>query len=318
MSLRDKFLKSFPPPQYIDVPYSSIAFSDSHLRLLSLDRLKHPAYHAEVKLESGIIDKGEVKDMEKLISLLVAQKSKLPSPFIKFSIPDDASYIFNSEVPASPGRDLRESVRFVLEENVPLPLGDVAFDFIPREVQKTADGYKARIVGIAASSSLIASYVESLRKAELEPIACMHESQATANAVIAKDFHQVAVIVHIHLQSVGIYIVKDRVVEFSSAVLVSMEDATLALKVIKSEVLKALEYWSSRLHLIAETDEALHCFVCGRHDIGKQLVFEIGEASGMTAELAQVWNNLFSLREYIPEISFEDSLKYPSAIGLCV
>jgi hypothetical protein len=38
----------------------------------------------------------------------------------------------------------------------------------------------------------------------------------------------------------------------------------------------------------------------------------------ISTSLANVWVNAFSLQDYIPDMSFEDSLRFASAVGLFV
>ena len=70
----------------------------------------------------GTIEAGIVKKAEELAKVLLEIKAKLKSPFVKFAVPDEISYVFTSKVPVVKNKDAREAVSFVLEENVPVGL----------------------------------------------------------------------------------------------------------------------------------------------------------------------------------------------------
>lgn len=314
----NKFLKNFPPPKYINVPYTGIVFSDNSIRMLALDKKnKHPVFFSEVPLEEGIIEMGKVKNEEALSKIFSEKKAGWESPFVRFSIPEETSYIFTAEIPVLPGKDARESVSFILEENVPLPLGDISFDFAVQKIDQNQNGYLAKVAVIAISTSVIAPYISSLRKAGLEPLLCVNESQATAYSVMPRGSHEVGIIVHIHKQSAGIYIVNSRLVEFSSVVSISPALSSEDLvELIKAEVLKAIDYWSAQRVKEEGEPNILHCRLCGEYENIMVLSKQICEIKDMNSSLANVWVNAFSIDDYIPEISFDDSLRFASAVGL--
>ncbi len=314
----NKFLKNFPPPQYIDVPYTGIVFSDNSVRVLVLDKKnKHPVFFSEIPLEHGIIEMGKIKNQDALSKILSEKRAELKSPFVRFSIPDETSYVFTTKVPVVAGKDAKEAVSFILEENVPLPLSDISFDFVAQEIEKSQNGYLVKVAVIAASTSLIETYVSSLRKAGLEALLCINESQATAYSVVPKGRAAVYAIIHVHKESAGIYITSGQYIEFSGVVPVppteSLQDR---LNSIKSEVLKAVAYWSERSQGTKDESSIIHCYLCGEYEILESLLREIYEIPNIRPSLANVWLNAFSIEEFLPEIPFEESLRFASAVGL--
>lgn len=314
----EKFLQNFPPPKYIDVPYAGIVFSDNSIRMLVLEKdSKHPVFSSEIKLELGVIEMGKVKNEEALSKILSEKRSELHSPFVRFSIPDETSYIFTAKVPVVLGKDAKESVSFILEENVPLPLSDISFDFIAQGIEESQEGYFANVIVVAASTSVLLPYVSSIRKAGLEPIMCMSESQATAYSVIPKDSKDISVIIHVHKKSAGIYVANGNVVEFSTVVPISLDEPMAdGIKSIKSELTRALEYSSNKLKTIKNKTGITKCYLCGEHEILKDLSIEVSQIEGLAPLLANVWSNIFSIDNYVPEIPFDSSLRMAGAVGL--
>lgn len=312
----DKFLSHFPPPKYIDVPYTGIAFSDDCVRLLNLEgKNKHPVSSLELNLEPGVIEMGKVMEFDKLSRLLSDQSRSLPSPFVKFCFPDEASYVFNAKVPVTAGHDAKESINFILEENIPLPISDISFDFSIQKVMGRDGGYSAEVAVIAASTSIIDSYTGALESAGLEPLSCVSESQAIACSIVARGSSLVQSIVQVRKRSVGIYIANGEQIEFSSVIPITPDSPAESVKSIKSELERALDYWSARRNGNVE-HPVIPCNLCGDWEVLKVLESGLGQIKMIKTQLADVWVNLFSVADYLPEIKFEDSLQFAAAAGL--
>src|SRR3989344_965097 len=305
-------LNKFPPPKFLDVPFSGIVFSDTKIKTLVLDKKNHKLVSfSESEIPTGIIESGIVKNEQALTEVLTKEKSKLSSPFVRFVIPDEVSYTFSASVPVSAAKDISESVEFILEENVPLPLSDISFDFTPLGVVD----FSATVIVTAVSSSSLASYLGVLRSASLSPLSCTNESQSMARSVIPENNKGNYAIICIHTNSVGIYITSGNIVEFSSTLAISPDDSESFASMVTLEFKKVLDYWKDKN---TSSRDLIHCFICGRHEVAKKVEQEMQKNSTIKTSLANVWTNTFSLQEYIPDMSFEDSLRFGSAVGLFV
>jgi Tfp pilus assembly PilM family ATPase len=306
-------LDKFAPPEFIDVSSVGLVFSDTSIRCLYLDPLsKKPIIYKELDLEPGVIQGGQIKNAEKLAKTLEEVRKISPTPFAKFAIPDETSYVFTAKVPVLPGRTAEESVAFVLEENVPIPLGEANFDFLPQTVENGGDGHFAQVVATATSSALVESYATALRRADFEPLLCVNESQAIAKAVIPKWFTGSSIVIYIHKSSIGIYAAKGQTIEFSST---SKVDGKNYSQTIVSELTNTHKYWEEH---DGGCRPDIKYFVCGHYEMCSSSLDEINRIECVRAKLANSWVNLFDLEGYIPDISFEDSLKFTSAIGLLI
>lgn len=303
----------FAPPEFIDVPSAALVFSDTSIRYLYLDHLtKKPLLYLDLDLEPGLIVSGQIKNPEKLVKTLAEIRKISRTPFVKFAIPDETSYVFSARVPVLPGKEAYESVAFVLEENVPIPLAESNFDFLPQIVERDAGGFRAEIVATATSSTLVESYVSLLQQAEFEPILCVNESQAIAKSVVPKTFLGNSMIVYIHKNNIGLYATKGQVVEFSST---SKVEGNNYAQTIVSELVNMHKYWEEHERI---NRHEVRYFVCGHYDICHECLGEMNRIESVKARMADVWSNVFDIEGYLPEISFEDSLKFAGAIGLLI
>jgi hypothetical protein len=311
-----KFLDKFPPPEFLDVPFTAIVFSDSNLRVLSLNKVNmHPEISLEIALEEGVIEAGVIKKPEELVKTLSEIRGKLKTPFVKFAVPDEISYVFTSKVPAVQDKDAREAVSFILEENVPLPLSDIYFDFTPIRVE-SGEASSLNMVVAAVSGSIIEGYVAALKSAGFAPIFCTNESQCIARAIVPADSKENACIIYIHRNAIGIYMTEGDSVEFSSTAAIPPDSSKeLLTSFVNAELRKSIAYWRERVGKNKSEDE-IKCFLCGKFDECKSILDNSSRLTGVEMSLGNVWVNTFSLEDYIPEISFEDSLRFAGAVGL--
>lgn len=317
-----KLLHKFPVPEFLNPHFSSMVFSDTKLKVLVLDkRNNHPLFFKEADLPAGIIESGTIQDTGALVQAISEIKSELKSDFVKFAVPDQISYIFSSSVPVYPGKDASEAVSFILEENVPLPLSDISFDFTPVRVKQTENNPTAQMVVTAVSSTTIASYTACLKEAGFEPLLCINESQAIAASVIPRAQIGNSVIICVHSDNVGIYVTRGNLVEFSSILAISPNDSGSFASLVITEFKKVVSYWREKnpnREKSEEQDTELDCYLCGRHDVCKPIINEMSKVPGVRASLANVWVNAFPLQDFIPDISFEDSLRFAGAVGLAI
>jgi Tfp pilus assembly PilM family ATPase len=316
---RKDFLKIFPPPQYIEVPYTGVIFTDNSVRMIALDKKnRHPTFAVETALEPGQIKTGEIKNTDAIAQVLAEKRALVPSPFVKFCVPDQISYVFSAKVPIVEGRDATESISFILEENVPLPLADISFDFGIKKIDRTTEGLVAEVAVMATSASTLESYINVLRKADFEPILCITESQAVAQSIIPTSYDKAATIVHLHKQSIGLYIVYDGLVIFSSVLPIQKSESIKdKSELIKTELSRAIEYSSAKTSGIAK-EQDLPCYICGEYENAVDLSKELSSISHIVQQTPDAWVNVFSVDDYIPDISFEDSLRFAPAIGLFI
>ena len=86
---------------------------------------------------------------------------------------------------------------------------------------------------------------------------------------------------------------------------------------LKDEINKLYVYWNTHKNQRGETNIPITKIILCGADSNLHGFDEYIELSlKIKTEVANVWINLFSFDDYIPELSFSDSLNYPSVIGL--
>ena len=118
----------------------------------------------------------------------------------------------------------------------------------------------------------------------------------------------------------GIYIVCERTVCFTSTIpwgkknMDSSENIVDSIDELKRELSRVNSYWVLHGHgtVISKI------IISGKGALREGLVSHCSPDVKISAEIANVWLNAFSTEEYIPNVSFEDSLDYAVASGLAL
>lgn len=141
---------------------------DRSMKLIQVVRRrgKNPPYHltgwGNIELPEGIMDHGQITDMDKLVAslerLLKESQGRVRGRAVAACLPEVKSFIKVISVPkGSEEADIKKAVRTELEQNVPLPIEEIYYDWQiisevptpePAEPEKKADA-KAAAVQIA-------------------------------------------------------------------------------------------------------------------------------------------------------------------------
>lgn len=306
--------KYFPPPQYLKPNHIGISFSDSSIKVFYFgSKLSDPEIkNMIVPLENGTITSGSITNMGNLVKKLSLVKEKFDTPFVFFTMSDELAYVFTASVPIGAGGDLTERVAFIMEENVPLPLSDVTFDFVPTKIVRSPSEDVVSVVVSAGVKREIEKFMEAFRQSGFEPVGCIHESQAVAKSVIPKGFYKTAFIIHSRENRIGIHIIKDGSVIFSTLRTTSYESYE---KDFLDEYEKFLDYCDK--YDAADNQPAKSVFVCGEFEYAKKVIDALGgyNQGPKDIKLSNVWTNVLNIDEQVPETSFEKSLSFAGSIG---
>ena len=131
--MKANFLKKlFYPPDYLSLPAAGIEICNKSIKYIELFN-KNGAYSiknfGEVLLLPNTVKDGDILNKNALIKALVEVKKNISSDFVKVSIPEEKTYVFDTRIPKEIDSDIRNVLEFKIEENVPLKLEEVFFDY---------------------------------------------------------------------------------------------------------------------------------------------------------------------------------------------
>jgi len=206
------FFKIYPSITGLDI-------SDQVLRAVQLkQRGKHfmLAGICEEKLEEGVIQDGEIKDKNKFeTSLKNIIKKKKVSRNVVYSFPELKTFVKIIDVPDLEGPELKESIRWEAEANIPIQIEDAYLDWeiIERnEIKNTKKVFLASILKRIADE-----YSDCLENAGFKIAAAETDSMALARAL--KDQNKQAFLaVNIDQMETILTMVQNGSVRFTSSI----------------------------------------------------------------------------------------------------
>lgn len=303
----------FPPEKFLKPPYTGISFSDSNIKAVSLDKSSVNGLKSViVPLEKGSIGDGSIVNMDDVVKKLAVARKSFDLPFAFFAVPDELAYVFSASIMVGSGNNAAESVAFIIEENVPLSLSETVFDFVPTRIVPSGEEYNASIVVAACVKKEVEKFIEALRRGGFEPMGCIHESQAIANALVPGKSPETLSIVHARKNRVGIYLVMNRLVLFSTLRPISEGDYG---KQFLDEYEKFSEYCSK--YNTGQNQPIKSILVCGEFEYAKKIVEASAgpESSVKDVKLSNVWTNVFEIDKHLPSVPYEESLNFAGPIG---
>lgn len=358
MSFINKFSSILTPPRYLEMSPAGLDISDQAIRFMEFSKNKDglaPKLFGEEKIPQGVIISGEIIKKDELVKILSSLKRKFSLNFVKVSLPEEKAYFFKTEIPKVENGEIRQSVEFRLEENVPVRADEALFDC--RIISKAHEESDHLDVAVSVIPKKVAeSYSEALEKSGLIPVSFEIESKAIARSA-AKDGRSGSVmIVNIRERVTVVTVVVDGTVRFTSAFSaggniiteavkknfsVSFEEAqkikdeklyvenkesiaiffSLAgiVSVIKDEVGKFYTYWLAKNDSGGESGGKIgKIIMCGKDAAIVGLKDYLSQSLKIEVEIADVWSNIFPAGSRVPEINFLDSLNFAVAIGLAI
>lgn len=313
----DRIFKYFPAPRFLNIPFAGLSISDTHIYCIQFGTKNAEAYiekYTEKVIPVGTITSGQINNKEKLISLLTDLKKELNLNYVKVSLPEEKAYLFTAKIPMVKSEEVVSAIESKIEENVPVPGGELCFDY---KLVEHREKEHLDVVVSAVPTSVIDSYVEAITLAGLSPLSLEIESQSIARALLPKKSKGTVLIVNFVAGKVGLYVATNRVVNFTSTIAVGNE-VPKNPNLLAQEVKKLFIYWHTLKDIAGKPERKINqIIICGA-DFPEDIVQYLSATEQCSIALGSVWTNIFDLSLYVPEIPFNKSLAYSTAVGLAL
>jgi Tfp pilus assembly PilM family ATPase len=308
---------AFPPPKFLDIPFAGISISDSAVRCIGFGK-KNGAMHiekyAERPLAPGIVSDGAINNQAELVDILESLKKDLKLNHVKVSVSEEKAYLFTAKIPVVNDDEVLSAIESKIEENIPVPQTELIFDYriFPHKEKNHLD-----VVVYALPIAVVDTYVETLQGAGLSLLSLEIESQVIARALLPKHDPRTVLIVNFGPDKVGLYVARRRVVRFTSTIplrggVKGNEDALL------QEIKKLYMYWHSLKENAGDPEHRItHIILCGEN-FGDTISALLSSQLKTPVSIGNVWTNIFDINKKVPDISFEDSLRYPASVGIAL
>ncbi len=313
-----KIFKAFPPPKFLDIPSAGICISDTSIRCMKFTKKNGILYlekYFEKPLSKGTIVDGQIYNAEEVIGVLSDLKKDLKLNYVKMSLPEEKAYLFTAKIPKVGNDEIKSAVESKIEENVPVSPLELTFDY--RLFERQDDKELIDVVVSAIPITLVDSYVDIAEKSGLSLLSLEMESQSIARSILPSNYTDTALIINFSTEKVGLYVASSRVVRFASTISTKGESANNPSFVMQ-EIKRLYIYWHTLKENVDRLDKKIsQIYICGE-GFDEDMISFISSKSKTPTNLANVWLNVFDINKNLPEVSFNDSLKYAGSIGLAI
>ncbi len=304
----------------------------------------------------GSISGGYIHDKDAVVGEIRKLKDALKLDFVNASLSEEKAYLFETKIPRVTRKEIRGVLEFKLEENVPIAASEAIFDYtlIAAPGHEPGDSITAGVTVLP--KKVVETYSELLNDAGLVPLSFEIEAQAISRAVIEKGDRGTYLLVNFGESKTGLFIVSNEVVHFTSTVSiggvhitqaiakylsVSIEEAGRikheyasfknkknsnlflslmnVVSALKDEINKLSVYWRTHQCSDGVLGHKIHQIVlCGRDAGLEGFADYLALAFENTVVVGNVWQNVFSLGDYVPPLGLDDSLDFAAAVGLAL
>jgi type IV pilus assembly protein PilM len=338
----------------MNLPVYALDISDFSYKYLALERHKNGVVlsdYGEGVIVPGIIHDGEVQQPEALESILRDVFSKKHIRFVAVSLPDEKGYVRPLTLAANnvTEEEIGGALALQLEDYVPLPPSEVLFEY--SLLGKKDDHYD--IVLRAFPRTSVTTYLESVEKSGATPVLVEPELAAVVRAIVPSNFDGNGMLVDwgrgrasfafftkgiVHFtatvpiagQSLADAIKQKLDVSIEEAVRLKEQDATVGptregkaaelfdaiepiVKSLTNEATRYLQYWQSHSEGQRPPERI---YLTGGESHLHGFVEHLAAATGVDVIIADPWVNVPFPHLYVPQLSWKESLRFVSNIGL--
>ena len=354
-SFGERLYAAFAPPRFLAFPLSGIDVSASGVKAARLSESPRGLVlsgHAEVRLSSGAYADGEVVDRA-AVSEAIAIAAKTAGIFsANAALPESKSFIFETTVPGAHAGEWRVAIEQHLDELVPLPPSETAFDIV--NVGKGEQG-DTSVVGIGFAGRVVDDTLSVFDEAGITVRALEGETFAMARSLLPKGDDSTALIIDIGRTTTKISIVAERIPRFATTIGIGGHALTLAVQkhfgvteeearkvkaergimpspgnedylaamlstvsAIRDEIGTRLNYWQSKAAQAGAHEPVSHGILVGGNASVRGLPEYLKEALQIPVATGEVFTNLASRDTWVPTLEYAESLAYATAIGLAL
>lgn len=348
----------FAPPRYMALPAAGIDISTSGIKTAVLaERIGglELVQYSEHLLPAGAVVGGEIADPKVVSSTIAEIAKKERIRFANIALSESRSYLFEATLEGNHATDKSAVLRALtephLDEYVPLPPADVAFDVTPVAATESS----TTVMGVGYARRVIDESLATLDEAGIVTRAIESETFSIARALMPYESTETVLIIDIGKTTTKLMVVTGQTPRFATtldiggdaltqAVMkhfgVSEEEAKkvkaekglvskdgkdeymaamlLTVSAIREEIMRRLEYWQGRAESGSAHEPVTRILLTGGNATVRGLPEYLETAIKLPVALGDVFTNLASRDRWLPPLEHMESLAYATAIGLAL
>lgn len=344
----------FAPPRYLALPAAGIDVSASGVKLAVVEERLHGfelvRYGAE-RLPLEAIKGGEITDRAAIVNAVRSLARAHGVRFANIALSESRSYLFEAEVPGTDQKAWCTSIETRLDEYVPLPPSEVAFDAVP--LGRSGDA--TRVLGVGYAHRVIEEALSVFDEAGITVRSVENEMFSVPRALMAPEDTDTVLVIDIGRTTTKLAIVAGQVPRFATTLDVGGHALTLAVQkhfgvseeeakrvkaergivrteenaeylaamlstvsVIREEIMRRLEYWQSRAAAGSTHEPVTRAILIGGNATVRGLSEYLETSLKVPVALGDVFTNLAPKEHWLPPLDYLESLAYATALGLAL
>ena len=350
----EKLRAAFAPPRYIAPPLSGIDLSTSGVKAVRL--IPSPqgltlASYTEARLLPGAFTDGEIIDRGAVITALATAARAADISAAHAALPESKSYLFETAIQDAKKVDWRTAIEQHLDELIPLPPLETAFDIVGVGQNKQGD---ALIAGVGFARRIVDDTLSVFDQAGIRICSLEGEPFAMARALVPSGDTSTALIIDVGKTTTKVSIIVGHIPRFATTIGIGGHALTLAVQkhfgvteaearkvkaergivpapgnedylaamlstvaAIRDEISRRLEYWQEKATLSGH-EPVTHAILAGGNASVRGLPEYLEGALRIPVTAGDVFTNLASRDAWIPTLDYTESLAYATAIGLAL
>jgi hypothetical protein len=315
------------PPEFLSLPIFGLDISHFSIKVSKLKRvganlipeiIVDVPFSNTTELSDNKNQEGDHKNVQVVLNQL---KKKHKINFVRVSIPEENTYVFRTLVPKDALHSIEEFILYNLDQYIPLDPQEVIFDY--KILAKHIDDEKIPVVVTAIPKNIVEQYTAIIESCGITMVACEPETHAIARAVIDKDDMNPYIIINVNHYVTNISVVEDGLVQYTQTLSIAGSDMLDKMRPevatsFKDSINKVIIYWFTSKDQIHPNSKIENIILTGEALKSPNLINFLESNLFVNATFGNVWKNCFDLDSFVPKISKQESLKYATAIGLCL
>lgn len=351
----EKLRVVFAPPRYMAPPLSGVDLSTSGVKAVRLTPSTHGlilSHYAQSRLPLGAFTDGEIVERTAVVEALTTAARAAGISATNVALSESKSYLFETVVAGTKKAEWRIAVEQHLDELIPLPPLETAFDIVNVGQSKQGD---TRIAGVGFARRVIDDTLSVFDQASIRVRSLEDEPFAMARALLPTGDTSTVLIIDVGKTTTKLSIVANRIPRFATTIGIGGHALTLAVQkhfgvteaearkvkaqrgivpasgnedylaamlstvsAIRDEISHRLEYWQEKATLSGEHEPVSHAILAGGNASVRGLSEYLEGSLRIPVTTGDVFTNLASRDVWIPTLDYTESLAYATAIGLAL
>lgn len=351
----ERLRAAFAPPRYLAPSLSGIDISTSGVKVARLIESPHGLVlgdYAQVRLPLGVYTDGEIIDRAAIAGALITAAHTAGISLANVALPESKSYLFETTAAGTKKAEWRIAIEQHLDELVPLPPPETAFDIVGVGQSKQGD---TLVAGVGFARRVVDDTLSVFDQAGIGVSALEGEPFAMARALLPKGDTSTALIIDVGKTTTKMTIVTKRIPRFATTIGIGGHALTLAVQkhfgvteaearkvkaergivpapgnedylaamlstvsAIRDEIARRLDYWQGKAKVPGIYEPVSHVVLAGGNASVRGLPEYLEGSLRIPVAAGDVFTNLASRDSWIPTLDYTESLAYATAIGLAL